>query len=221
MEKLAKIIAYTKQQLQTDLTGHGFDHAQRVATLSHKIAKAEKAPVDELVLLASAYLHDTIDDKVVADVDTACRELQQFLVEIGLSAQQQEEILFIINNMSFSKELTGKISLPLAGKIVQDADRLEALGAMGILRTAYFGGGHQHPLHDPAIKPITFTDKTQYRKGSTVINHFYEKLFLLPEKMNTQTAYREALRRQKFMESFLAEFYQEWQPENIDLTELE
>ncbi|BCA85769.1 metal-dependent phosphohydrolase [Enterococcus saigonensis] len=216
MDKITRIIAYAKTKLQEDLTGHGFDHAQRVATLAHQIAKKEKAQVDEITLLASAYLHDTIDDKVVPDVAEALAQLQMFLAEIEISAKQQAEIIFIITHMSFSKELEEKVTLSTAGKIVQDADRLEALGAMGILRTAYFGGSHQHPLYDPAIKPVVFTDKTEYRKGSTVINHFYEKLFLLPKKMNTKTAYEEALRRQKFMETFLTEFYQEWEPEKAN-----
>ncbi|WP_281738564.1 HD domain-containing protein [Enterococcus dispar] len=216
MEKITEIIAFAKNKLQDDLTGHGFDHAKRVATLASQIAEGEKAQVDKIVLLAAAYLHDTIDDKVVADVTVAISELQQFLQEVGLTVQQQEEIIFIITNMSFSNELGKKVALTAAGQIVQDADRLEALGAIGILRTAYFGGSHQHPLHDPTIKPVNLTNKQEYRKASTVINHFYEKLFLLPDKMNTQTAYHEAMRRQKFMEEFLKEFYQEWEPEEFD-----
>lgn len=216
MDKIPEIIAYAKEKLQEDLTGHGFDHASRVATLATQIAKKEAAQLDEEVLIAAAYLHDTIDDKVVPDVAIALTKLQSFLKEINFSAQQQAEIIFIITNMSFSKELEAKANLSIAGQIVQDADRLEALGAMGILRTAYFGGSHQHPLHDPMIKPINFTDKKEYRKGTTVINHFYEKLLLLPDKMNTKTAYTEAVRRQKFMEAFLSEFYQEWEPENAE-----
>lgn len=125
----------------------------------------EAAQLDEEVLIAAAYLHDTIDDKVVPDVAIALTKLQNFLKEINFSAQQQAEIIFIITNMSFSKELEAKANLSIAGQIVQDADRLEALGAMGILRTAYFGGSHQHPLHDPMIKPINFTDKKNTEKA--------------------------------------------------------
>lgn len=105
--------------------------------------------------------------------------------------------------MSFSKEIEeGKADLTVAGQIVQDADRIDALGAIGILRTAYYGGHTDSPLYDPAILPQEFKSKQEYRKKSTVINHFYEKLFKLPETMNTKAGKLEAERRKNLWKIF-------------------
>ena len=113
--------------------------------------------------------------------------------------------------MSFSKEMSQSGEpLSLAGKIVQDADRLEAIGALGILRTAYYGGGKGHPIHDESIIPKVYTQKTEYRRGSTVINHFHEKLLLLPARMHTDYAHKLAFERKDFMEQFLEQFHLEW-----------
>ncbi|MDT2757824.1 HD domain-containing protein [Enterococcus asini] len=210
--RIVEIIDYAKKHLAHDGSGHGFDHAQRVAHLAQKILLNTKETVDATVVLAACYLHDTIDDKVVADVEGATEDLREFLETQGLSSDQVLEILFIIDNLSFSKQYFGNsLELPLSGQIVQDADRLEALGAMGLMRTAYFGGYSGHPLYDPAIKPKTFTSKAEYRQGTTVINHVYEKLFLLVDMMNTAYGKEEGQRRKAFMEDFLKEFYQEWE----------
>ncbi|WP_207940612.1 hypothetical protein DOK78_001873 [Enterococcus sp. DIV2402] len=211
MKRLSQVITYTKEKLAHEQTGHDFLHVQRVAHLADFIIEQDKLAVNREVVLSSAYLHDVIDDKVVVDVAREIDELTQFLLSIDFSSARVQEILAIIQNLSFSKEVeSGKQLLSLEGQIVQDADRLEALGAIGILRTAYYGGGHNHPIHNPELPPQVFTSKVDYRKGTTVINHFYEKLFLLPEKMNTQAGKKEANRRKKFMEDFLTEFYQEW-----------
>ena len=210
-KELADVINYAETHLAHDGSGHGFDHAQCVARLAQEILLHTEEVVDATVVLAACYLHDTIDDKVVADVEGATEDLRDFLDTQGLSSDQVLEILLIIDNLSFSKQYFGNsLELPLSGQIVQDADRLEALGAMGLMRTAYFGGYSGHPLYDPAIKPKTFTSKAEYRQGTTVINHIYEKLFLLVDMMNTPYGKQEGQRRKAFMEDFLTEFYQEW-----------
>ena len=161
--------------------------------------------------MSAAYLHDVIDDKVVIDVAQAIEDLRIFLLSIDFAVVEVAEILSIIQSMSFSKELAeGQQSLTLAGQIVQDADRLEALGAIGILRTAYYGGSKGHPIYDETMLPKNYETKSDYRQGSTVINHFYEKLFLLPERMNTAYGRQEGERRKVLMEAFLEEFYLEW-----------
>ncbi|MFV0559561.1 MAG: HD domain-containing protein, partial [Enterococcus sp.] len=166
---------------------------------------------DLFIVQAAALLHDTVDDKVVTDPIKAHDELKEFLQSIGVEADRLQHILYIIDHLSFSKEIAdGKQELSIEGQIVQDADRIDALGAIGILRTAYYGGSHGHPIYDPELKPKNYQTKEDYRTGSTVINHFYEKLFLLPEKMNTAYAKQEAKRRQAQMENFLSEFYSEW-----------
>lgn len=212
MNKLEKIIAFSQEKLAHEQTGHDFLHAQRVAHLAKKIIFEEDLQVNQEIVLCSAYLHDVIDDKVVSNVEQAVIEVKQLLETALFTEEEKIEIMHIIQNLSFSKELeVGKSDLSLAGKIVQDADRLEALGAIGILRTAYYGGNFGHPIYDETIQPQKFLTKEEYRKGSTVINHFYEKLFLLPEKMNTIAGKKEAERRKIFMEEFLKEFYAEWQ----------
>lgn len=211
-EQLEQIIAFAKERLQDDRTGHDFAHAQRVARLAESILKDEdKIFCDKTIILTSAYLHDTIDDKVVPDPEKALQEVEDFLYSLGLQEKQIQEILYIITHLSFSQEIEhGKANLSLEGQIVQDADRLDALGAIGILRTAYFGGSHGDVMYDETVEPVTYTSKKDYRKGSTVVNHFYEKLFVLADGMNTEFGRKEALRRKEFMESFLEKFYQEW-----------
>lgn len=208
--KLKKIEAYSVEKMSGDLSGHGMDHVRRVVANAEMILTEEPA-ANKFITLAAAYLHDTIDDKLVEDEKKAFDELHDFLVSLKLSAVEINAILEILQNMSYSKSLDKQnISLSLEGQIVQDADRLDALGAMGILRTAYYGGKKGHPLHDPEILPIDYQNKADYRKGSTVINHFYEKLLLLSEKMNTAIAKKEGQRRTEFMQNFLKEFYAEW-----------
>lgn len=208
--KMRAIYDYAKGKMAQDFSGHGFDHILRVVANVELLLKTE-TQADAFVTVAAAYLHDTVDDKVVTDEQAAYLELRNFLISIKLSEEQVVAILDILQNMSFSKSLDKKeIRLSIEGKLVQDADRLDALGAVGILRTAYFGGRKGHPIHDPDIKPIDYQSKSDYRKGSTVINHFYEKLLLLAATMNTEAARIEGQRRTEFMEDFLKEFFYEW-----------
>ncbi|MDT2599725.1 HD domain-containing protein [Enterococcus hulanensis] len=208
--KIEAIRNYAKEKLGDDRSGHDFYHVERVAKIAAKLAEQEGVP-DTLIIETASYLHDVIDDKIVADVDTEKESLKKFLKELDFSADNIQEIFEIIENISFSQEIEkGKANLTIAGKIVQDADRIDALGAIGILRTAYYGGHTQSPLYDPNIQPQEFKSKQDYRKKSTVINHFYEKLFKLPATMNTQAGKLEAQRREAFMENFLETFYAEW-----------
>ena len=211
-KELELVIQFAKERLAHDGSGHGFDHAKRVAQLAKRIiADLGDPAVDEFVVLAAAYLHDTIDDKVVASPEIALEELREYLTMIGVDSTQILEIIFIMDNLSFSKEIFGKAAeLTINGQIVQDADRLEALGAIGILRTAYYGGSHGSILHDPTIAPRKLTSKAQYREDSTVIDHFYEKLYRIVDLMKTPYGKKEGQRRKAFMETFLAEFYEEW-----------
>ncbi|MBM7711828.1 HD domain-containing protein [Enterococcus xiangfangensis] len=208
--KIAAICSYAKEKLGDDRSGHDFYHVERVAKIAKQLAEQEGIS-DTQIIEAASYLHDVIDDKVVTDVAAETKSLKKFLKELEFSEKDCQEIFEIIENISFSKELeAGKARLTLAGKIVQDADRIDALGAIGILRTAYYGGHTQSPLYDPDLAPQEFKSKQEYRQKSTVINHFYEKLFKLPATMNTEAGKAEAQRRVAFMEEFLARFYAEW-----------
>lgn len=208
--KIEAIRNYAKEKLGDDRSGHDFYHVERVAKIAAKLAEQEGVS-DTLIIETASYLHDVIDDKIVADVDTEKESLKKFLKELDFSADNIQEVFEIIENISFSQEIEkGKADLTIAGQIVQDSDRIDALGAIGILRTAYYGGHTQSPLYDPNIQPQEFKSKQDYRKKSTVINHFYEKLFKLPATMNTQAGKMEAQRRKAFMENFLETFYAEW-----------
>ena len=208
--KIEAIRNYAEKKLGDDRSGHDFYHVERVAKIAAKLAEQEGVS-DTLIIETASYLHDVIDDKIVADVDTEKESLKKFLKELDFSADNIQEIFEIIENISFSQEIEkGKANLTIAGQIVQDADRIDALGAIGILRTAYYGGHTQSPLYDPNIQPQEFKSKQDYRKKSTVINHFYEKLFKLPSTMNTQAGKMEAKRRKAFMKNFLETFYAEW-----------
>ncbi|GBG95483.1 metal-dependent phosphohydrolase [Ligilactobacillus salitolerans] len=213
-EQLTKIAEYSHAHMTVDRTGHGFDHIRRVVAMARKLSQQENA--DLLVTLAAAYLHDVIDDKLVADPQAALAKLQEFLSEIEFSAAQSEKVLFIIQNMSFAHTLDGDaVELPLEGQIVQDADWLDAIGAIGITRAIYFGGHHAEKIYDPRMKPRTVMTKEEYRNldNETIINHFYEKLLKIKDQLNTPSAQRIAENRQQTMLDFLTEFKAEWNAE--------
>nr|WP_155432141.1 HD domain-containing protein [Secundilactobacillus folii] len=195
-----------------DATGHGVDHINRVVT-NAKMLLAEEPSANYLITLAAAYLHDVIDDKLVSNVSSAQRDVEAFLGSVEFVPNQVQVVMFIINNMSFSKTLTDdQHPLPLEGQIVQDADRLDAIGAIGITRAIYYGGHHSEKIYDPKIKPRQNMTKAEYRNldNETIINHFYEKLLKLPEQMNTPVAKRIARGRLETMTTFLEDFKAEW-----------
>ena len=211
LTKLSKIKAYTKSKLGADKTGHGYDHIKRVVTMAEKILESEAT--DKLVTLAAAYLHDTIDDKLVSNPKSALTELQKFLKSLDFTLTQIDEISFIITHMSFAHSLQNKnLQLPLSGQIVQDADWLDAIGAIGITRAIYYGGHHGEKIYNPKLLPRTNMTKEEYRNldDETIINHFYEKLLNLKDMLNTQTAKNIAEHRQQVMLDFLDEFKNEW-----------
>lgn len=209
--QLNAIKTYSYNKMSQDSTGHNFDHIQRVIKTAKRILKDE--PADPLITLATAYLHDVADDKLVADPAALEQEIKEFLTSLNFSTEQITEILYIIHNMSFSKSLTSNPpKLSLAGQIVQDADRLDAIGAIGITRAIYYGGANSETIYDPSVKPRLNMNKKEYRNlnNETIINHFYEKLLKLTGMMNTPTARKIAESRNQYMLDFLDEFKAEW-----------
>ena len=188
--------AFAKEIFASDSSGHDYHHTLRVYALACRIAQEEGANV-ALVGLA-ALLHDVDDHKLSPETAEGKTRAVEFLQRQGLLAEDITAIVRIIDQISFSRN-----TLPpdtLEGQCVQDADRLDALGAIGIARTFAFGGSHGRPIHDPAGE-----DKT------TSIQHFYDKLLLLKDKMNTPTGRRMALERHEFLQDFLREFLEEWE----------
>jgi len=216
MDQLEMINRYMKDTLTKDNTGHSIDHINRVLALANKILAHEKK-ADAFVVRAAALLHDVYDDKLYdsqEDILAAKNNMISFLLSIGVHPEMIEEITYIIDNMSWSKSLEGTQELNINGQIVQDADRLEAMGAIAITRAITYGAVKNRVLYDPEIQPHLPQNKTDYRnQKSTTINHFYEKLLLIQDKLNTDTARTISESRQQFMLSFLAQFKAEWELE--------
>lgn len=216
MDQLEMINRYMKDTLTKDNTGHSIDHINRVLALANKILAHEKK-ADAFVVRAAALLHDVYDDKLYdsqEDILAAKNNMISFLLSIGVHPEMIEEITYIIDNMSWSKSLEGAQELNINGQIVQDADRLEAMGAIAITRAISYGAVKNRVLYDPEIQPHLPQNKTDYRnQKSTTINHFYEKLLLIQDKLNTDTARKISESRQQFMLSFLAQFKAEWELE--------
>lgn len=213
-QQINEIRDFSYSKMQNDSTGHNFDHIVRVIKNVDKILLSESA--DPLITYGAAYLHDVADDKLVDDPKQMEEEIANFLKTIDLTEQQISEILYITHNLSFSKTLSSNPpKLSLAGQIVQDADRLDAIGAIGITRAIYYGGVNAQVIYDPKMEPRTHMDKKEYRnlKDETIINHFYEKLIKLRDMMNTETAKNIADDRHQFMLQFLSEFKDEWNGE--------
>ncbi|MFT9371959.1 HD domain-containing protein [Liquorilactobacillus hordei] len=209
--KIANVHNFSLEQMSSDTTGHGFDHILRVVNMTKKILKNE--PGNPLVTISAAYLHDIADDKLVSDPAVQNSKTIDFLSANAFSDSEISEIMYITKNLSFSSSLgQNPPVLSISGQIVQDADRLDAIGAIGTLRAIYYGGKHSQVIYDPTIKPRILKNKTEYRNLSkeTIINHFYEKLLNLKKMMNTSTAKEIAEGRQAFMLSFLNEFTDEW-----------
>ena len=206
-------INFVKEKLEGAEAGHDWFHIERVWKLSKKIAEKEGGNLEVIEL--SALLHDIADPKFHnGDETLALKISQNFLEEIQVDAELIEQVLFVIKNISFKNRAEAPENPPLELQIVQDADRLDAIGAIGIARTFNFGGFKNNLMYHPEIKPNLGMNKEEYKKSNgTTINHFYEKLLLLKDLMNTETAKKIASERHDFMLKFLDEFYKEWKVE--------
>lgn len=211
---LTLTINFVKEKLEGAEAGHDWFHIERVWKLAKKIAEQEGGNLEVIEL--SALLHDIADPKFHnGDETLALKISKDFLEEIHVNAELIEQVLFVIKNISFKNRAEAPENPPLELQIVQDADRLDAIGAIGIARTFNFGGFKNNLMYHPEIKPNLGMNKEEYKKSNgTTINHFYEKLLLLKDLMNTETAKKIASERHDFMLQFLDEFYKEW---NVEL----
>jgi uncharacterized protein len=206
-------VEFVKEKLKGAEAGHDWFHIERVWKLSKKIAETEECS-QEVVELA-ALLHDIADPKFHnGDETIALKVSREFLESQNASEEVIEKVLFIIKNISFKNREEAPKDLPIELKIVQDADRIDAIGAIGIGRTFNFGGFKNNPMYDPNVEPKLNMSKEEYKKSNgTTINHFYEKLLLLKDLMNTEKGKEIAGERHDFMLKFLDQFYKEW---NVD-----
>lgn len=206
-------VEFVKEKLEGAEAGHDWFHIERVWKLSRKIAETENCN-QEVVELA-ALLHDIADPKFHnGDETLALKVSRDFLESQNAEEKLIEQVLFIIKNISFKNRGEVPKNLPVELKIVQDADRIDAIGAIGIGRTFNFGGFKNNPMYDPNVKPKLNMSKEEYKKSNgTTINHFYEKLLLLKDLMNTEKGKEIAGERHDFMLKFLDQFYKEWNVE--------
>ena len=183
--------------------------SMRVYRLAIEIAEQENA--DMLIVQLAALLHDVDDVKLSPETHEAKKNAVGFMKNNGVDEKVIASVCKIIDEVSFAGT-DSVVPSTLEGKCVQDADRLDAIGAIGIARTFAYGGSKGRRIHDPDIKPMTNMNKADYNQNhnSTSINHFYEKLLLLKDMMNTETAKKMAMHRQAVMEDFLEEFMAEW-----------
>ena len=204
-------ILFVKQQLEGAEGGHDWFHIQRVYNNALLIAKDE--PCNLLVVQLGALLHDVADSKFHNGDETVGPAVARtFLESHNVDAETIEHVIAIIENISFKGGNFEKHFSSAELDIVQDADRLDALGAIGIARTFNYGGFKNRTLYDPAVLPQLQMDKEQYKATqSPTLNHFYEKLLLLKDRMNTPTGKTIAQGRHDYMEGFLAQFYAEWE----------
>ncbi|MCE1202955.1 MAG: HD domain-containing protein [Bacteroidia bacterium] len=209
------LIEKTKSWVQARLTeaesGHDWWHIQRVYKTAMHLAKSENA--DETTVALAALLHDLTDTKLTDRAEAIEAEIVAFLQQIGASASLIEQVMYIVRNMSFrhSAHFTGNKTIEF--QVVQDADRLDAIGAIGIARAFSYGGFKKRPFLNFETRAEAEAFFGNSNTDASTIGHFYEKLLLLKDMMNTKSARRLAEERHIFMLRWLDEFYREWEGE--------
>lgn len=202
---------YVRELMADDISGHDWWHILRVKTLALKIA--EKEGGDKFIIGLAALLHD-VDDWKLEKGGAKTGLAKGWLQTLPLQNSQVEKILKVIDEVSFKGNFVADRATSVEAKIVQDADRLDAIGAIGIARAFAYGGSKARQIYDPFQKPGEFHTFEEYKSNrGTTVNHFYEKLLLLKDRMNTPTAKTMAEGRHLFMEKFLQYFFKEWEVE--------
>ena len=206
---IEKTKTFVKDKLYGEGSGHDWFHIERVYNLATYICEKENG--DNFIVKMTALLHDIDDWKFSNRNDTDTTVTENFLKSVSVDEEHISKIVNIIKTMSFKGGIVDSSQNTLEGRIVQDADRLDAIGAIGIARTFAYGGNKNRLIYDPSIKPIDFKSLNEVKnKDNHTINHFYEKLLKLKDLINTDTARQIAEERHRFMELFLDEFYYEW-----------
>lgn len=206
---LEQTVTFVRNELGEDATGHDWYHVDRVRQTALHICKKENAG-EPFIIEMAALLHDIPDEKLNDSAEAGEMKLDLFFQSIQLPEEARNAISEIIESISYKGGRKTKLTT-IEAKIVQDADRLDAIGAIGIARTFAYGGKKGQPIYDPGINVREEMSLDEYRKGkSTSIHHFYEKLLKLKGLLNTETAKDIAEKRHQMMEMFLEQFYREW-----------
>lgn len=208
---LAATESFVHQKMDNEGTGHDWWHIYRVRALAMRIAEIEHANM--CIVQMGALLHDIADFKFNnGDLQAGARVTKEFLTAQNVPEDTIQKIAHIVEHVSFKGAGEENKMKSLEGKIVQDADRLDALGAIGVARTFAYGGSKNRALYDPNSKPEHHNTFEEYKNGTgSSINHFYEKLLLVKDRLNTETAKKIAEHRHTYLENFLDEFFAEWE----------
>jgi uncharacterized protein len=208
-----KTILFVKKKLDNAEGGHDWFHIERV--YKNALSIADNEVCDDTVVKLGALLHDIADSKFHDGDETVGPKIaREFLASNDVDEATIQHVINIIENISFKGGNTEKQFSSIELNIVQDADRLDAIGAIGIARTFNYGGFKNRPLYNPRIAPNLHMNKEEYKNNEApTLNHFYEKLLLLKDKMNTETGKQIAQERHRYMEGFLSQFYAEWDGE--------
>lgn len=202
--------SHVQTVLSGDGTGHDWWHVYRVWKMAQRIGQAEEA--DMLVVELAALLHDIADWKLHdGDASVGPAKAGEWLRSLDVDGNVVEHVCRIIATISFKGAAVEQQPLSLEGRVVQDADRLDAIGAIGIARVFAYGGAKGRAIYDPKVTPSEHDTPEEYLKGGTSVNHFYEKLLLLKDRMNTATGRAMAEVRHQFMEEYLRRFFEEWE----------
>ncbi len=211
VEVIKSTVTFVKKSLEGEGTGHDWWHIERVRNNAKSMCKSEKANV--FIVDLAVLLHDVGDRKVIHKDDDDYTIAENFLKKEKVAPEIIEQVMFIIKHMSFSHSLDKKAEgYSKEFYIVQDADRLDALGAIGIARVFAFGGSRARPLYDPSKQSQKIDTKESYKKmQSSSFHHFYEKILLLKDLMNTNTAKKIAQKRHTYTQKYMKQFLLEWE----------
>ena len=201
---------FVQEKLKEDYSGHDWWHIHRVYKLAQHIAEKEKA--DQKIVSLAALLHDIADWKFNdGDLNAGPEQAKVWLLKQGVDKFIIDSVCEIIRNISFKGAKVTDAPLSLEGRVVQDADRLDAISAIGIARAFAYGGYKHRSIHLPEVLPTLHASFEEYKnKSTTTINHFYEKLLLLKDKLHTSTAKAIAIKRHQLMEDYIKQFFDEW-----------
>lgn len=213
---LKRTAQYVKNELYDDTSGHDWWHIDRVRKLALAIGEREGA--DRYIVELAALLHDISDYKLNGGDHSLGRKVAyDWLRSLGESHECADLVAEIVANVSFKGAGTSSPMQTKEGLVVQDADRLDALGAIGVARAFAYGGSVGEAMHEPGEEPTLHETAAEYhQRGGTVINHFYEKLLLLRDRMNTDAGRQIAERRHAVLEAYLREFLTEWDAQDLD-----
>lgn len=212
---ITKTATFVRDKLEGEGSGHDWWHIQRVWNMAKEIAEKMDECGQIFVIELSALLHDIADHKFHnGDLTVGARVARDWLISVQVDEKVINHVCEIITDLSFKGADVETPMKSIEGKIVQDADRLDAIGAIGIARAFAYGGHKSRELYNPEVSPTMHSSFEEYRKDNGhTINHFYEKLFLLKDRMNTDVAKKIAEERHSFMEVYVSRFLQEWDGE--------